>query len=235
MRTLPAPTLRRVRLHGADEYPGKPLPRQVEFLHEVVYMGFRVEQYEVRFRAGLPVQPAQKAAHERAVRNGPAVIDEGIVERDQRTEDEGPARKPGEQPGQRHIEMTDIPDQHDVVAADREDILEQQLKAGQLQLERAQDKRDRSQVPAGLVAFLLPEGHVALQHLPAGPLQAFGERPVPRIVAFVGTEEADSAERGGCHDLTPAVPGRRSLPCAGPGGRSFRRSVPWRPAGCRGP
>ena len=45
---------------------------------------------------------------------------------------------------------------------------------------------------------------MALQHLPAGPLQAFDERPVSRIISFVGAEETNPAARGGCHDLTPS-------------------------------
>ncbi len=146
-------------------------------LGEMVCVSACVRDDEVGGSERVPVDRCERPRRHGTGPEAPSVGNEGVGQRDQRVEDDGPIA--GRAPGGGQVEVPRVTDEQDV-----EGILRrpEQPELG------GRDARRGPGAGAKAVATAFPDADVPLDHLDAGPAEAGDHLRVPRIVALVGSE-----------------------------------------------
>ena len=192
-------------LLGADEADRQPLLGQPAELGEVACVLLRVGDDEVGAPERDPVDPAEDAGGGRARPEAAAVLDEGLVERDERVEDDGTAAC--DPPGRGQVEVARVADDDGVEAL--APAAEQQPRLGQA------DPRGRPEADRPVVPPPLPHARVPLDHLRAGAAEAGDHLRVARVVALVRPEVEDPQVSAGSRPRAAGCSARRRAPRGG--------------------
>ena len=148
----------------------------------------RVGHDQVGAAQGTPVDRRERARRQRAVPETAAICDEGVRERNQGIEDNGsPA---GCAAGGGKVEVTGIADEDGVELLARPP---QQPQLGE------SEPGGGYRPGAPVLPAVLPDAHVALDHLDPGPPQRGDHLGVAWVVALVGAEVEDA------HHAAPGV------------------------------
>ena len=145
-------------------------------------MSVRVRHDDVRAPEGAPVGKVYDACSGRAAPEPPAVVDERVVERDERVEDDGPPA--GDALRCREVEVARIADDQRVGRALGF------ARAPQAPL-RLGDPQDLPRADGPVVAAL-PDRPMLLPHLDAGAPEGGDHLRVARVGAVVGAEVEDA-------------------------------------------
>src|SRR5437588_372263 len=167
----------------ADEADLDPLGLEIGERGEELGVRLRVGDDEVGAAERGAVEREEGACRERAGPEPPPVLDERLVERDERVEDD---RSPARRASRRgHVRLAGVADEERVHVAGHR-AREPELR------ERDPCRRPRPRLP---VPRPLPHRHVPLDDLDPGPAQRRGDLRVPRIAPLEGAELEDLQDR----------------------------------------
>ena len=167
---------------GADEAHLHALGREVEHLAKELCVRLGVGDDDVRLAEGPPVDVTHHAGGGRSGPEAPAVVDERVVERHERVEDDGPA--PGDPSGRRQVEVPGVADDEGLGAA----LVVARPPEAALGLGQSQHlpQADRP------VVAPLPDGPVLLDDVDPGAAERGDDLRVSRVGAVVGSEVEDA-------------------------------------------